>query len=178
MYSGFFSWLQRLAGEWFLGLSARFIFSSALLYFFWNSAFTKLGEGWSGLVQPSSGAYAQILPSLFEAASYDTEQITFFPWKVIVILGTWGEFVLPLLILLGLFTRLASFGMIIFLAAMTYVDIFGHMVDETAIGRFFDSNPHHLIADQRLFWVFLLAYLVLKGAGSVSLDRLLSKKLL
>ncbi len=62
-----FDRLDRALDGWFLGLSARLIFSSVLLVFFLNSAFTKLGDGPFGLFEPSVGAYAQIIPPIAEA---------------------------------------------------------------------------------------------------------------
>ena len=41
------------------------------------------------------------------------------------------------------------------------------------LGAWFDRIPDSLILDQRLFWVTLLILLVIRGAGPLSLDRLL-----
>lgn len=170
-----FGAISRGLNGWLPGLAARMIFASVLLFYFWKSALTKVGEGPFGFLMPSDGAYIQILPQLVEQVGYDTSQIEFFPYGLIVLLGTWAEFVLPLLITVGLFTRLASAGFIGFIAVMTFVDITGHHVDATAIGAFFDAKPDSPIADQRLLWVFPLLYLVLRGAGVVSLDWLLAR---
>ncbi len=175
LHEAAFGLLERLAGGWFLGLAGRLIFSSVLLFYFWNSAVTKLGSGPLGFLVPSDGAYAQILPVVLEQAGYDTSQIAFFPYGLIVVLGTWAEFLLPLLILLGLFTRIASLGMIGFIAVMTYVDITGHHVETQTIGAFFDAVQNSAISDQRLLWVFPLLYLAIRGAGLVSVDWLLAR---
>ncbi|MEO0767460.1 MAG: hypothetical protein AAFY75_15715, partial [Pseudomonadota bacterium] len=50
---------------------------------------------------------------------------------------------------------------------------FGHNLAEADIGTWFDNLPTALIVDQRAFWVFLLLYLVMRGAGPLSVDRLL-----
>ncbi|TWI82266.1 putative oxidoreductase [Roseibium hamelinense] len=173
LYVGVFGAIERLTNGWFLGLAARLVFASVLLVFFWNSALTKLGDGFFGFLSPSTGAYAQMLPKMMEQVSYDTSQIAFFPYGLIVLLGTWGEFVLPLLVVIGLFTRAASLGMIVFIGVMTYVDIVGHGVDTKTIGAFFDGDPYAIIADDRLLWVFLLLVPMLKGPGLISLDALL-----
>lgn len=173
LHAGFFGALERLTNGWFLGLAARFVFAGVLLVYFINSALTKLGDGPLGFLSPSDGAYAQILPGLMEQVSYDTSQIAFFPYGLIVLLGTWGEFILPVLVTVGLFTRISSLGMIIFVIVMTYVDITGHHVDAATIGALFDGNPGSVIADQRLMWVFVLLVPVLKGPGIISLDALL-----
>ncbi len=152
---------------------ARAIFAGVLFVYYWNSALTKVGDGILGLVRPSAGAYIQIFPRAVEAAGYDFSQLGLFHWAVVVA-GTWAEFLLPVLIVLGLFTRLAALGMIGFVVVQSWVDITGHGLGAADIGRWFDGNPSSLIADQRAFWVFLLLVLVLRGAGPLSVDRLLA----
>ena len=92
-------------------LLARVVFASTLLFYYWNSGLTKLGDGIFGIVSPSIGAYSQIFPKKLEAAGYDVSQFGIFEWAV-VMAGTYAEFILPLLIVLGLLTRLAAVGMI------------------------------------------------------------------
>jgi putative oxidoreductase len=152
---------------------ARVIFAGVLFGYFWNSAVTKLGNGPFDLVQPSLGAYAQIFPRAMEAAGYDASQLGILHWLVVVA-GTTAEFVLPVLIVAGLFTRLAALGMIGFILVQSWVDIVGHGADAATIGVWFDRLPSAAILDQRAFWVFLLVFLVFRGAGPVSLDRLLA----
>ena len=161
---------ERVAPE-LLPLFARFSFAATLLVFFWRSALTKLGDGVAGLWTPSLNAYAQVLPAKFEAAGYDVSAMSVLD-QLIVVAGTWGEFILPVLIVLGLFTRLASLGMLGFLAVMTWVDIFGHGVQP---GVWFDGDPKGIIADLRVYWVLALLVLLCHGAGRVSVDHLLTK---
>ena len=163
---------------WFLGLLARFVFAAVLLVYYLNSAATKVGEGIAGFFAVGDNAYFQILPSVVEAYGYDASQVPFFPWDIIVFAGTYAEFILPLLIVLGLFTRLAAIGMIGFTLVQSTVDIVFHGVDAKTIGSWFDRLPDAAILDQRAFWVFLLLVLVVKGAGVVSLDGVLGKFLL
>lgn len=151
---------------------ARLTFAGVLLTYFWASARTKLGEGPLGFLQPSDGAYIQIFPRAVEAAGYDFSQLGLFHWAVAVA-GTWAEFLLPLLILVGLLTRLAALGMIGFVAVQTWVDVRGHGVGGADLGAWFDRAPDALLADQRALWVFLLLTLVFLGAGPLSADRLL-----
>jgi putative oxidoreductase len=66
-----------------------------------------------------------------------------------------------------------SFG-IGFIAVQSLTDIFGHNVDAASIGGWFDRNSDALILDQRLFWVFLLLFLAVQGAGRLSLDHWLN----
>ncbi|MEL6167242.1 MAG: DoxX family protein [Pseudomonadota bacterium] len=167
-----FAPLERIAPA-VLPTLARLIFAGTLFVYYWNSAQTKFGEGIVGLVRPSDGAYIQIFPRVIEAAGYDFSQLGAFHYLV-VIAGTWAEVILPILIVIGLLTRLAALGMIGFVAVQSWVDVVGHGLGAADIGRWFDGLPSALIVDQRAFWVFLLLVLVLRGAGPLSVDRLLS----
>ena len=83
--------------DWLLPTLARFLFAAVLLVYFLNAGLTKLGPGPLGLLTPSTGAYAQIFPRLFEAVGYDSDALGVFHWLVVVA-GTVAEFILPLLI--------------------------------------------------------------------------------
>lgn len=174
LHDGAFGALQRSVEDWLPGLLARLVFAGVLLVYFLNSAMKKLGDGISGLFTVTDNAYFQILPPVVEQYGYDVSRVPWFPWDVIVYLGTYSEVLLPLLIVAGLFTRLAAVGMIIFIAVQSYVDIAFHGVDAETIGAWFDRFSDAVILDQRALWVFLLAYLLIRGAGRVSLDHLLS----
>lgn len=150
---------------------ARFVFAATLLMYFWGSAHTK----WT--TDPLAidlGAYIQIFPRAFEAVGYDASAMSMFS-KLVIIAGTVAEYILPLMLIIGLFTRLAALGMLGFVAVQTYIDIVGHKVGAETIGTWFDRIPDSAIIDQRAFWILLLAVLVLKGAGPLSLDRLLAR---
>lgn len=168
---------NRLArADWLLSTTARFIFAATLLFYFWVSGLTKLGDGIFGLFQPSVGAYAQIFPRAMEAVVYDTSQLSIYHWAVVTA-GTWAEFILPALIVLGLFTRLSALGMIGFIVVQSLTDLIGHggLEHSETFGAWFDRFPDAVIMDQRAFWVFLLLVLVIKGAGPLSLDRALTR---
>ena len=162
--------------DWAVPTLARLLFASALLNYFWASALTKLGDGVLGIFQPSVGAYAQIFPKVMEAVVYDTSQLNVFHWLVVVA-GTWAEFILPALIVLGLLTRLSSIGMIGFIVVQSLTDLYGHgaIEHEGTLGAFFDRFPDAIILDQRAFWIFALLVLIIKGAGPLSIDRLLAR---
>ena len=157
----------------FLGLGARAVFAAVLMAYYWASGLTKLGDGLFGLFQPSGGAYAQIFPRAMEAAGYDTGQLNILHTAV-VLAGTWAELILPLLIVIGLATRLAALGMIGFVMVQSATDMFGHglLAEPGGVGAWFDRVPDSLIMDQRTLWVFVLLVLVIRGAGPLSLDRL------
>ncbi len=168
-----FAAIQR-AGDWITPTLARLIFAAVLFLYYWNSAVTKVGDGILGIFRPSDGAYIQIFPRAVEAAGYDFSQLGLFHWLV-VLAGTWAEFILPVLIVLGLFTRLAALGMIGFIVVQSVVDITGHGLGAADIGAWFDRLPSALILDQRAFWVFILIVLVVRGAGPLAVDRVLSR---
>ena len=44
------------------------------------------------------------------------------------------------------------------------------------IGALFDRVQDGVIADQRLLWIFPLIYLIIKGAGAISVDGLLGRR--
>jgi putative oxidoreductase len=173
LHDAFFGLLQRLLGEWFLGAAARFVFAAVLLLYFLGSATTKIGDGPLGFLFLSPGAYAQVIPPVFEAAGMNPAGVAWF-WKLLVYFATYAEFVLPVLVVIGLFTRAAAFGMILFVLAQSYADWKWHGADAETLGAWFDRTASSLILDQRAFWIFLLAYLVLKGAGPLSVDRLIA----
>jgi putative oxidoreductase len=171
-----FGLLENLAGGWFLGLAARLAFSSVLLAFFVNSAMTKLGSGFPDMFMPSVGAYAQIVPAVAEAAGYDPGKIALFPWKLMVLAGAYAELLLPIMLLVGLFTRFTALSLIGFIGVMSFVDVQFHGLDAKSIGMVFDRVPDSIIADQRLLWIFPLIYLALKGGGPISVDGLLGRR--
>ncbi len=167
--------LEAISGKlepWFLPTLARFTFVAVLFMYFWGSATLKLGDS---IISLGFGAYGQIFPVAFDAAGYDVSQLSTFH-KVVAYAGTYAEFALPVLIAIGLFTRIAALGMIGFVFVQSYVDIYGHMADETAIGSWFDRIADSQIMDQRLFWVTILMLLFIKGAGPLSADKLIGLK--
>jgi putative oxidoreductase len=165
----------RLASaDWLIPTLARFVFAAVLLVYFLNSGMTKLGDGFAGLWTPSTGAYAQIFPRAFEAVGYDTDAFSVFH-QLVVVLGTWAEFILPGCIVLGFLTRLSALGMIGFTVVQSLTDVIGHG-QESALGAWFDRFSDAAILDQRAFWVFLLVVLVIKGAGPISFDRALKPR--
>jgi len=156
-----------------LTTAARVIFAGVLLFYFWNAGATKVGEGLFGFLNPDFGAYVQIFPKAVEAAGYDPSQLGTWHYLVVVS-GTVAEFVLPLLIVIGLFTRLAAAGMVVYVIVQTWTDVVGHgAFANGTFGSWFDRASDAVIADQRAFWLLALFILILKGAGPLSLDRLI-----
>ncbi len=175
LYDGAIALMQRILGEWFLPTLARFTFGAVLLVYFWNSAKTKLGDGIFGFLHPSENAFIQVFPQKMEAYGYDISAFSSLD-TLIVTAGTLAEFLLPLLIVIGLFTRIAAIGMTGFVIIQSLVDVYGHMVGVKTIGAWFDGPSNSLIMDQRLLWMVVFAILIVKGAGPLSLDRLLRRR--
>lgn len=157
------------SAEWLLPTLARVVFGGVLLVYYLNSGLTKLGDGLWGVLQPAAGAYAQIFPRAFEAVGYDINALGLFH-RVVVVAGTLSEFILPVLIVIGLLTRLSALGIIVFITLQSLTDVYGHG-QAASLGAWFDRFPDALILDQRALWVFLLLLLVIKGAGPLSLDH-------
>lgn len=174
MHDGFFGIVEKLANGWFLELAARFVFAGVLMVYYLHSASLKVGSGIAGFFQPSFSAYIQILTEQV-MVSYDLEiaNVPFY-LKVVVYMGTYAEFLLPILIVIGLFTRVAALGMIVFICVQSYVDVYLLGVDASTVGALFDRESGSAIVDQRTLWIFVLLVLVVKGGGALSLDRVLS----
>lgn len=154
------------AAPWLIPTLARAVFILVLLVYYWNSALTKID---GSLFTPSAGAFGQIFPAAAEAALYDVSQLSPVQ-RLFILAGTLAEFALPVLIAIGLLTRLAALGMIGFIVVQTVVDVTGH---GSALGAWLDNAP--ALIDQRTMWVFLLLVLVIRGAGPISVDALVRR---
>lgn len=143
---------------------ARLVFVAVFLVYYWNSAMLKID---GSIFSPSAGAFGQIFPKAAEAVLYDVSQMTFVQ-RIVIFFGTLAEFVLPTLLLVGLLTRATALAMIGFVWVQTLVDVTGHGVP---FGGLFDNAI--TLADQRVMWTFLLLVIAIKGAGPISIDRLL-----
>jgi len=171
--------LDRVSGA-VLGTLARVLFAGVLFVYYWKSALTKTGDGIFGIFRLDTGVYIQMFPRAFEAAGYNADNLGLY-YKAVALLGTWAEFILPVLIVIGLFTRLAALGMIGFVIVQTLTDVifaahasWGAWFDNTA--EFDPSLTGVGLADTRGFWIFALLVLVMKGAGPLSADALLFRR--
>lgn len=153
--------------DWVVPTLARLTFFAVLFFYFWNSAMLKID---GSIFSPSSGAFGQIFPKAAEAVLWDVNQMSLFQ-RLVIFAGTVAEFLLPVLVVIGLFTRLAALGMIGFVFVQTVVDVTGH---GAALGSLFDSAQG--LIDQRAMWILLFAVLVFKGAGPLSIDALFAKR--
>lgn len=81
------------------------------------------------------------------------------------IAGTFGELVFPVLLIAGLFTRVGALGLsaVNVLAVVSYWHVLGGEGFEAALA-------------QHVLWGFMLAVLMVFGAGAWSLDAVLQRK--
>jgi putative oxidoreductase len=83
------------------------------------------------------------------------------PWLA-AYLATAVELVCPVLLVLGLATRLAALPMLIMVLVIQFV--------VGAADPAFQLTEHY-------YWMFLLAVIITKGAGTLSIDQLLARRL-
>ena len=155
------------SAHWLTPTLARLVFVAVLFFYYWNSATLKID---GSIFSASAGAFGQIFPKAAEAVLYDVTQMTFFQ-RIVIFFGTVAEFALPVLLLVGLLTRVAALGMIGFVWVQTIVDVTGHGVK---LGGLFENTI--TLMDQRVMWTFLFLVIVINGAGPLSLDRILRLK--
>ncbi len=112
---------------------------------FFASGLTKI-QSWSSTVALFENEYQVPLLSPYFAA----------------VLGTAAELVLPVLLVLGLGTRLAALALFIFNVVAVY----------SYSSYLYDAGYAGLVA--HFYWGFLLLVILFQGAGKLSLDHMLS----
>lgn len=122
----------------------------AIASVFWRSAQTKI-SGWNFLGQ--SWQFFNISDSTFALFRYEYA-LPLLPYKLAAYAGTTVEFFLPILLVLGLGTRVAALGL---LAITAVIQVFVYP----------DAWPTHFL------WLAPLLALLRNGAGGLSLDALL-----
>ena len=145
------------AGDFFALLGLRLI----LAWEFWESGITKLnGQNWFGSVQEK-------FPFPFSA----------FPVEVNWTIAAYGEVIFAILILLGVFTRIAAFSLIVITAVATAAVHWpeswsslselwqGYAISDKGYGNF--KLP--------LLFIVMALPLVFKGGGKLSIDYLFNK---
>ncbi|WP_339870696.1 DoxX family protein [uncultured Brevundimonas sp.] len=139
LFARFTALVETLIPPWLLGLVVRFGIASV----FFLSGRTKV----DGVLHITDGTYY-----LF-AEEY---RVPLIPSAIAAHLATWAEHLFPILLVLGLATRLSALGLL----GMT-------LVIQTFV--YPGAWATHLT------WAGLLLYLVRYGAGPVSVDRLLRR---
>jgi putative oxidoreductase len=133
-------WLSNLIGHSGLALMARL----AIAAIFFMSGRTKV----SGLLSITDSTY-----TLFR----DEYKIPLVPPEIAAHIAAYSEHFFPLLLILGLCTRLSALAL---LGMTTVIEVFVYP----------DAWPTHLS------WAGLLLYLIARGAGVLSADRALGIK--
>lgn len=128
--------LQALLDDTVLALVARL----AIAGIFWMSGRTKI-EGWLTVSDRAVLLFAE------------EYRVPLLSPVVAAHLAAWAEHLFPVLLVLGLFTRVSAFALLVMTAV---IQVFVYP----------DAWPTHLS------WAGLLLLLIARGAGSVSLDRM------
>jgi len=146
------AWFARIP-ESLIALLARFSIAAV----FWNSGQTKV-EGFA--LNIVSGSFEFGLPRLSSSAVdlfRDEYKLPLLPPEFAAVMATIGEHALPLLVLLGLGTRLASFGLLVMTAVIQLLVYPG-------------AYATHGV------WAAVLLWLMLRGPGALSLDHLIAHR--
>ena len=143
-------WTERLSGAIPEGIALLFT-RIALAGIFWRSARTKVEEG----------SFLTIRDTTFFQFSYAPfNQVPMFNGELGAYVTTYMEHFLPLLLLLGLATRLGALGL---LGMTLVIQIF--VFPEMAVWW-----------QTHILWVAMALVLIVRGGGLFSLDRLIGAK--
>ena len=92
-------------------------------------------------------------------------QVPVLPPALAAVCGTFGELFFPLLLVLGLFTRIGALGLfaVNLMAVVSYWHVLGGEGFEAALA-------------QHVLWGYMLAVIAVCGAGALSLDEKLARR--
>lgn len=124
---------------------------------FWNSGQTKV-EGLA--INFVSGTFEFGVPRLSSSAVdlfRDEFRLPLLPPEIAAFMATIGEHALPILVLLGLGTRLASFGLLAMTAVIQFLVYPG-------------AYATHGV------WAAVLLWLMARGPGALSIDHLIARR--
>ena len=147
------SLVERIKAEKFLGLSSHFlilIIRVKVALIFLKSGIIKVQQGWDETLDQFENLYQFPVPEFLLPASAG--------------LGMMAEILFPILLIFGLFTRVAAIPLL----AMTLVIQYALPYNELYEVSF--QNPDHY------YWMLLLGTLIIFGAKNISCDFLLNKK--
>ncbi len=153
VYSGLFKFLEYYLGSLFL------LFARVYVGFeFFQSGYSKI-TNWDSTLYLFENEYS----------------VPFINWQLAAYLGTAAEIVLPILLIIGLATRLMATGLFVFniIAVISYPILIekGFVLFQPVLvdGRLYGAIDHQI-------WGILLLTIVLFGAGKIALDTLICKK--
>ncbi len=131
---------------WFVALAARFYVS----YAFFNSALTKI-VGWNPFDLQASAIF--LFKQEYKLHIFGAEYAMPYP-ELMARLSAIGEFFLPILVMLGLFSRFGALGLLVM----------------TGVIQLVYPNAWALV---HLPWAIALVLIIAKGPGLISLDYIL-----
>ncbi len=143
-------WTERLSGAIPEGIALLFT-RIALAGIFWRSARTKVEEGSFLTIRDTT---------FFQFSDAPFNQVPMFNGELGAYVTTYMEHFLPLLLLLGLATRLGALGL---LGMTLVIQIF--VFPEMAVWW-----------QTHILWVAMALVLIVRGGGLFSLDRLIGAK--
>ena len=138
LYNRFAERLDSLVGHHVIALAARFGIAGV----FWLSGRTKV-DGWLAISDNAVALFA------------DEYRLPVLPPELAAHLAAYAEHLFPILLVLGLCTRLSALAL---LGMTAVIQVFVYP----------DAWPTHLV------WATAMLYLVGRGGGALSLDRLLA----
>lgn len=154
-----------------LCLLSRSAFAAILLPWFVIGGLTKVG-GLSMSMGPTVdglplalGAYYAYVPDKIGALDAGLPSFDILT-QVYVGLMVLLETALPVLIVLGMLTRLS-----VILLTLHQIIFFTVNASGASFGTLFDASPFDMFPDQLLLWVMVIAPLALFGAGPLSVDN-------
>ena len=136
--------------EWFINLAMRLV----IFKVFWFAVQTKI-TGWT--IAGQHFAFWNITDNTFLLFDFEYG-IPYIPTTLAAYMGTFGEFFLSLMLLLGVLTRFAALG----------------LLTMTLVIQFFVYPEAWWTV--HVYWVLPLLYLMKNGGGKVSIDQLLCKR--
>lgn len=154
--------------------SSRLVFAAVLLPWFLIGGVSKLG-GFDLSVGPTTEGLPLALGAYYAYASGSVGALSaglpiFSPLtQAYVGAMVLAELVLPVLTVLGLWTRLAVVLLALHQTILALVQPTG------AAGALFDASPFDLFPDQLLLWFMLIAPVAFFGAGPLSMDAILAR---
>ncbi|MFT5419484.1 MAG: putative oxidoreductase [Candidatus Endobugula sp.] len=142
--------LLSMIPDWLINLAIRLV----IFRIFWLSVQTKI----TGItIAGQHFAFWNVTDSTFLLFDFEYG-IPFIPSELAAYLGTFGEFFLALMILLGFMTRVAALGL--FIMTMT-------------IQFFVYPDAWWSV---HVYWTLLLVYIMRNGGGFLSVDNVIFKK--
>lgn len=142
-YTGFISFLERLLGP------------VILLYARYTIGVIFLNSGWMKFENFLEGEWLNTV-FLFQ----EVHPVPYISPELAAVLGTGTEIIFPILLIGGMFTRVAAIAIIAIILVMNLTPLIA-------------NDPESL--ETHSYWILALSFFVAKGAGSLSIDDMYVK---